>query len=222
MKKVLFASAFILLAIFLTPRVALAQGTCTCYDGALPGECMQGPSPCDTGYSPSTCYYGPSGCTCDCVPSVGYCCNSNSDCSGGKVCLNVPGGCTTQGYFGECITPPPTTPVPPAGAVEQWCDPSTKKLLNSAIGCIPIKADENTLMGWILQWAIGIGGGVAFLLIIYAGFMIMTSQGSPDRLQAGKELLTSALAGIILLIFSIFLLKLIGVEILKLPPPFGV
>jgi len=107
-----------------------------------------------------------------------------------------------------------------AQAVDQWCDPKaigpgTK--LNSAIGCIPILTDENTLMGWILQWAIGIGGGVAFLLIVYAGFMIMTSQGSPDRLQAGKELLTSALAGIILLVFSIFLLKLIGVEILQLP-----
>ncbi|MDP3994370.1 MAG: hypothetical protein Q8P91_00880 [bacterium] len=76
---------------------------------------------------------------------------------------------------------------------------------------------ENALLGWILQWAIGIGGGIAFLLIVYAGFMIMTSTGSPDRLQAGKELLTSALAGVILLIFSIFLLKLIGVDILKLP-----
>ena len=105
-----------------------------------------------------------------------------------------------------------------AGAVDQWCDSPTSSKLNSAIGCIPIlNTNENTLMAWILRWAIGIGGGVAFLLIVYAGFMIMTSQGNPDRLQAGKELLTSALAGIILLIFSIFLLNLIGVEILQLP-----
>ena len=108
-----------------------------------------------------------------------------------------------------------------AQAVDQWCQGSNETKLNTAIGCIPILTDENTLMAWILQWAIGIGGGVAFLLIVYAGFMIMTSQGNPDRLQAGKELLTSALAGIILLVFSIFLLKLIGVDILKLPG-FGV
>ena len=219
MKKILLFFFLLLLAFLLTTKASLAQGTCTCYDGALPGECMQGPFSCNTGYSPSTCYYGPSGCTCDCVSSAGYCCNGNSDCSGGKVCLTVPGGCTTQGYFGECLTPPP--PTSPAGAVDQWCPGSNKTKLNTAIGCIPILTDENTLMGWILQWAIGIGGGIAFLLIVYAGFMIMTSTGSPDRLQAGKELLTSALSGVILLIFSIFLLKLIGVDILKLPG-FGV
>ena len=126
--------------------------------------------------------------------------------------------CDTQA---ECSALTPPTPVPPTGAVDQWCPGSSQTKLNSAIGCIPILSDENTLMGWILQWAIGIGGGIAFLLIVYAGFMIMTSTGSPDRLQAGKELLTSALSGVILLIFSIFLLKLIGVDILKLPG-FGV
>jgi hypothetical protein len=36
-------------------------------------------------------------------------------------------------------------------------------------------------------------------------------------LQAGKELLTAAIAGIIMLIFSIFLLELVGVRILRLP-----
>ncbi len=72
-------------------------------------------------------------------------------------------------------------------------------------------------MGFILKWAIGIGGGIAFLLIIYAGFMLMTSQGNPERLQAGKELMTSAISGLILLIFSIFILKVIGVDILGIP-----
>lgn len=92
--------------------------------------------------------------------------------------------------------------------------------INSAIGCIPVK-DTNAFMAWILKWAIGLGGGVAFLLIVYAGFMIMTSRGDPKRLSAGQELLTSAIMGLILLIFSVFLLKLIGVDLLKIPG-FGV
>jgi hypothetical protein len=71
-------------------------------------------------------------------------------------------------------------------------------------------------LGDILKWAIGIGGGIAFLLIIYAGFMIMTSSGNPERLKAGQELLTSAVSGIILLIFSVFILKFIGIDILGL------
>lgn len=88
--------------------------------------------------------------------------------------------------------------------------------INTAIGCIPVK-NTNAFVSFILRWAIGIGGGIAFLLILYSGFMIMTSQGNPERLKAGQELLTSALAGLIMLIFSAFILKIIGVDILQLP-----
>lgn len=87
--------------------------------------------------------------------------------------------------------------------------------IDTAIGCIPVN-DTNVFMGWILGWAIGVGGGIAFLLIIYASFMVMTSQGNPERLKAGQELLTSAISGLILLIFSVFILKFIGIDILGL------
>lgn len=105
-----------------------------------------------------------------------------------------------------------------------WCDPSpgfagcngTK--IRTAIGCIPVLGNNGSydFLNFVLQWAFGIGGGIAFLLIVYSGFMTMTSQGNPERLQAGKELLTSAITGIVLLIFSVFILKLIGVDILGL------
>ena len=87
--------------------------------------------------------------------------------------------------------------------------------IETAIGCIPV-GDTNSFMGWILGWAVGVGGGIAFLLIVYASFMVMTSQGVPDRLKAGQELLTSAISGLIMLIFSVFILKFIGVDILGL------
>ena len=87
--------------------------------------------------------------------------------------------------------------------------------IDTAIGCIPV-ADTNQFMGWILGWAVGVGGGIAFLLIVYASFMIMTSQGDPTRLKAGQELLTSAISGLIMLIFSVFILKFIGIDILGL------
>ena len=47
--------------------------------------------------------------------------------------------------------------------------------------------------------------------------MIITSTGDPIKLQAGRELLTAAIAGLLLLIFAVYILKLIGVEILGLP-----
>jgi len=52
--------------------------------------------------------------------------------------------------------------------------------------------------------------------MLYAGFMVMTASGNPERLKAGQELLTSAIAGLILLIFSVFILRFIGVDILGL------
>jgi len=114
---------------------------------------------------------------------------------------------------------PSPTASPTASSTQQTeesvtCDEG--KGINTAIGCIPIN-DTNAFIGFILRWAIGIGGGIAFLLILYAGFMIMSSSGDPERLKAGQELLTSAIAGIIMLIFSVFILRVIGVDILGLP-----
>jgi hypothetical protein len=88
--------------------------------------------------------------------------------------------------------------------------------IDTAIGCIPV-GQFSALIAFILNWALGIAGGIAFLLILYAGFIIMTSSGNPDRLKAGQELLTSAIMGIILLIFSIFILRILGVELFKIP-----
>jgi hypothetical protein len=98
-----------------------------------------------------------------------------------------------------------------------WCD-SEKTKLNTAIGCIPVlTGNKEDFLAFILKWAVGIGSGIAFLLSIYGGFMIMTSSGNPEKIQAGRELLTSAVSGLILLILSIFILKVIGVDILGIP-----
>lgn len=86
----------------------------------------------------------------------------------------------------------------------------------TAIGCVPVLTNNNDLIAFILRWAVGIGGGIAFLLIFYGSFIIMTSSGNPERLKAGQELLTSAISGLLLLIFSVFILKFIGIDILGL------
>jgi hypothetical protein len=85
--------------------------------------------------------------------------------------------------------------------------------IETAIGCIPY-GDADAMAKFFLGWGIGIGGGIAFVLIVVAGFMIITSSGDPRRLEAGKELLTSALMGLFMLIFSAYILRVIGVDIL--------
>ena len=96
---------------------------------------------------------------------------------------------------------PYSTPRPP---IDVFCNNG----INTAIGCIPTD-NINGFLAFILRWALGVAGGIAFLLVVYSGFTILTSTGNPQKMQAGKELLTAALAGIILLIFSLFLLDII-------------
>jgi hypothetical protein len=88
--------------------------------------------------------------------------------------------------------------------------------IDTAIGCVPWQ-NQSALIAFFLRWAIGIGGGIAFLLILYAGFMGMTSAGNPERIKAAQELLISAISGLLLLIFSIFILRFIGVDLLRIP-----
>jgi hypothetical protein len=88
--------------------------------------------------------------------------------------------------------------------------------INSAIGCIPT-GDFKALVGWLLRRGFSIGGGIAFLLMIFGAFQILTSSGNPEKINNGKEMITSALAGLLMIIFSLFLLRLIGIQIFQIP-----
>ena len=83
------------------------------------------------------------------------------------------------------------------------------------MGCLP--TDPAKFVGWLLARAIGIGGGIAFLLMIWGGIAIMTSAGDPEKLNQGKSIITSAISGLLFIIFSVLLLKIIGVDIFQLP-----
>lgn len=99
------------------------------------------------------------------------------------------------------------------GGGEEMCG---SKSIKTAIGCLPV-GDPGVFTGKLLTWGLGIGGGIAFVLMVYAGYMIITSSGMPQRLQAGKELLTSAITGLLLMIFAVFLLRVLGVQVLGIP-----
>lgn len=86
----------------------------------------------------------------------------------------------------------------------------------SGIGCIKTdikKFIEETVFGI----GIGLAGGFSLLCIIYAAFMMQSSQGNPEKLKKAQEMITSCIMGLMLIIFSVFILRLIGVNILKIP-----
>lgn len=150
-----------------------------------------------------------------CIPNISNCdpatqncyCQFDSDC-----CNNY-----CDPAWGYCKYPPGATVPPMSESVR--CDTGGTFIddgINTAIGCIPF-LDRNAFAGFILRWGIGVGGGIAFLLILYSGFMIITSSGSPERLKAGQELLTAAITGLLLLLFSVFILEFIGINIVGIP-----
>lgn len=85
--------------------------------------------------------------------------------------------------------------------------------VNTAIGCVPIN-NANSLAAFFLRWGLGIAGGIATILMVYAGIQFISSQGDPRKAQAAKELMTSAIGGLVFLILSVFLLRVIGVDVL--------
>lgn len=86
----------------------------------------------------------------------------------------------------------------------------------TALGCIPT-SDLTGFAGWMMGKIIFVATGIAFLLMVFGAFQILTSSGDPKKVQGGQELITSAVSGLLFIILSLFLLKLIGVDILQIP-----
>lgn len=143
-----------------------------------------------------------------------YCCATQNDCHN----LQVKEGTTKP--IGPAsplpvISPSPSTTPQTVAFGITYCDAGASKI-STAIGCIPVR-DTNGFISFVIGWFVGISGGIAFLFIVWSGFQIMTAAGNPEQLQQGRETLTSAISGLILIIFSVFLLKLIGINILGIP-----
>lgn len=97
-------------------------------------------------------------------------------------------------------------------AVAACSSPPAAGVVCTALGDIP--TDPAGLVKWILGWSIAMGGGIAFLLSLWGGVTIILASGNPEKINEGKEIITSAVSGLLFIIFSIFLLRLIGVDIL--------
>lgn len=108
------------------------------------------------------------------------------------------------------VTPPPPTP-PACGTY----DNGTCTGVQTALGVI--STEPGGLVTSILRLLLSVSGGIATLLIIASGYQLMTSQGNPEKVKEARERLTSAIVGLLFIIFSVAILQIIGVELLKIP-----
>lgn len=64
---------------------------------------------------------------------------------------------------------------------------------------------------------ISVSGGIALILIMRAGYKIMTSRGNPEGIKEGREQIVAAIVGLMFLIFSFVFLQVIASDLLKIP-----
>lgn len=68
----------------------------------------------------------------------------------------------------------------------------------------------------ILAIGIGLAGGIALIIMVIGSIRVLTSAGDPKSVGAGREMIIAAVAGLLFLIFSMLILRFIGVEIISL------
>ncbi len=86
----------------------------------------------------------------------------------------------------------------------------------TAIGCV-YSDFSKTIKEVIFPVAIGFAGLISLGCIIFASITMQTSAGDPEKVKKAQELITSCIAGLIVIIFSVFILRVIGVDILRIP-----
>lgn len=110
-----------------------------------------------------------------------------------------------------------TGPVSKSGALP--CETPNDKAgeksgIQTALGCLPTKPNE--MVQAFITFATFAGGGIALLIMVIASIGMITSLGNPEKLKNAQEQFAAAVIGLLFIIFSVLLLKIIGVDILGL------
>ena len=72
------------------------------------------------------------------------------------------------------------------------------------------------IVSFVFQLAVGLGGLLAFAALLIAGFVFATSAGNPGKQKEAKDRILAAFIGVIILLGSFILLRVINPQILSL------
>lgn len=113
---------------------------------------------------------------------------------------------------------PPVNAQKDAACSQEGKDKDGNKIcikVKTAIG--DINPNPRGFVTAIFGLVMGLSGGIALVLIMISGYKFMTSGNNPESFQAAKDMLTSAIVGLLFIIFSFVILQVIGVDILHIP-----
>lgn len=87
----------------------------------------------------------------------------------------------------------------------------------TVFGCFSTDPKSSSFVQSILSIVFGTAGGIAFVTFIWGSAMVLTSGGDPVRLKNGRETIISSVMGLLLILFAVFLLRVVGYDILGIP-----
>lgn len=141
-------------------------------------------------------------------------CNEGLECqvdSCDRAARECKGKCVKPGINAdEKIPTPPEAPCAPGKKIDGKCTEFESAFGNFA-------TDPGEFLRTVFGILLAASGAIALLLIMRAGYKIMTSQGKPETIQEGRDQLIAAIVGLLFLVFSFVFLQLIGVDILQIP-----
>lgn len=97
-----------------------------------------------------------------------------------------------------------------------YLSPVYADVLSDRLGDVTSSTNESDLISSILGVAIPVAIMALVGLSAYAGFLMLTSQGNPEKLSEAREVISNALTGFGLIVLSIALLLIIQ-SVLNIP-----
>jgi hypothetical protein len=85
----------------------------------------------------------------------------------------------------------------------------------TAIGCIP--TDMSELAADLVSFLLGVAGLFFLGQVLYGAFKMIVSRGDPRGVQEARERITNSVIALLFIIFSVTILRFIGVNIFNLP-----
>lgn len=118
---------------------------------------------------------------------------------------------TEDGSQGNTFPAIPSPPEPPCKTR------SNGKCVSVGTGIGDINTDGAGILYSVFVLILSMSGGILVIIIMYAGYLLMTSRGNPEQIQKARDLLTSAIVGFLFIIFSYVVLGVVTDDLLNLP-----
>jgi len=186
-KSILFIVASLMLVLLSPKALAVPDAVCATANAGkcgAAGGCDPGELCTAVGLAQTICKTNTTDCPIPCGENGQSCCN-NTCVSSALTCIN-----------GICkVAPPP--PPPPGGYFAG----------NEYNG--PVIASFSGVFGAAFKVLYSAGLLIGIFFIIKSGYTLMTSQGDPQAVKEGQEQLTASIIGILFIVLSVALLRII-------------